>query len=86
MNLRDLLYPERAVAFAFKLLCAVLCLLALPEFLAALLPQLSGEQLFGFLVLCLLASPVAYVIREHRHRRPVRPTASLICWTGFGLR
>jgi len=72
MNLRDLLYPDRAVAFAFKLCCVILCLLALPEFLAALLPQLSGTQLLGFILLCLLASPTAYVIRERRHRRPVR--------------
>ena len=75
MNLRDFFYPERAVAFAFKLFCVCICLLALPEFLAALLPQLSGTQLFGFFVLCLLASPVAYVIRERRLRRVGRPAA-----------
>jgi len=72
MNLLDLLHPDRAVAFAFKLCCAILCLLALPEFLAVLLPQLSGTQLFGLVLLCLSASPIAYVIRERRHRRPAR--------------
>ena len=72
MNLRDLLHPERAMALAFKLCCAIFCLLALPEFLAALLPQLSGTQLLGFVLLCLLASPMAYLIRERRHRRPAR--------------
>jgi hypothetical protein len=70
MNLRDVLYPERAVAFAFKLFCAVVCLLALPSFFAALLPQLSGTQLFGWVLLCVLASPIAYLIRERQHRRP----------------
>ena len=58
MNLRDLLHPDCAVAFAFKLCCAILCLLALPSFLAALLPQLSGTQLFGLALLGLVASPV----------------------------
>ena len=72
MNLRDLLHPERAVAFAFKLFCVILCLLALPSLLAALLPQLSGTQLIGLLLLGLVASPIAYVIRERRHRRPPR--------------
>ena len=72
MNLRDLLHPDRAVAFAFKLCCAILCLLALPSFLAALLPQLSGTQLFGLALLGLVASPIAYVIRERQHRRPAR--------------
>jgi len=75
MNLRDFLHPERAVAFAFKLFCAVLCLLALPYLFAALFPQLSGTQLFGLVLVCLLASPIAYVIRERRHRRPVHRTA-----------
>ena len=75
MNLRDLLHPDRAVAFAFKLCCAILCLLALPSFLAALLPQLSGTQLFGLVLLGLVASPIAYVIRERQHRRPARQAA-----------
>ena len=70
MNLRDFMDPERAVAFAFKLFCVILCLLALPSFFAALLPQLSGTQLLGLVLLCLLASPIAYLIRERRQRRP----------------
>ena len=36
---------------------------------------LSGTQLFGLVLVCLLASPIAYVIRERRHRRPVHRTA-----------
>jgi len=75
MNLRDFLHPDRAVAFAFKLFCVILCLLALPEFLATLLPQLSATQLLTLVLLCLLASPIAYVIRERRHRRPVHRAA-----------
>ena len=72
MNLRDFLHPDRAVAFAFKLCCAILCLLALPCLLATLLPQLSGAQLFGAVLLGLVASPIAYVMRERRQRRPAR--------------
>ena len=72
MDLRDFLHPERAAAFAFKFFCAILCLLALPSFLAALLPQLSGTQLFGLVLLGLVASPIAYLIRERQHRRPAR--------------
>ena len=75
MDLRDFLHPERAAAFAFKVFCAVLCLLALPYLLAALFPQLSGAQLCGLVLLCLLASPIAYMIRERRHRRPVHRAA-----------
>jgi len=75
MNLRDLLHPDRAVAFAFKLCCAILCLLALPYLFAALFPQLSGTQLFGLVLLCLIASPMAYLIRERRHRRSVHRAA-----------
>jgi putative exporter of polyketide antibiotics len=72
MNLRDLLHPERAVAFAFKLCCAILCLLALPSFLATLLSQLSGTQLLSLMLLGLVVSPIAYVIRECQHRHPAR--------------
>ena len=75
MNLRDFFDPERAAAFAFKMFCVMVCLLALPSFLAALLPQLSGTHLLGLMLLCLLASPIAYVIREHRNRRPARTAA-----------
>jgi len=75
MNLQDFLYPERAVGFAFKLFCFILCLLALPSLLATLLPQMSGSQLFGLVLLCLFASPIAYVIRERRHRRPAQGAA-----------
>jgi len=72
MNLRDFFHPERAVAFAFKLFCAIVCLLALPSLLTALFSQLSGTQLCGAVLLGLVASPIAYVIRERRHRRPAR--------------
>ena len=75
MNLQDFLYPDRAVAFAFKIFCAVVCLLALPSFFAVLVPQLSGTQLFGLVLLCLLASPIAYLIRERRHSRPAHGAA-----------
>ncbi len=75
MNLHDLFSPERAGAFAFKLFCIILCLLALPSLLATLLPQLTGTQLFGLVLLCLLVSPIAYVIRERQHRRPVHRAA-----------
>jgi hypothetical protein len=75
MNLQDFLYPERAVAFAFKLFCFILCLLALPSLLAKLLPQMSGSQLLGLAMLWLLASPIAYLIRERRHRRPAHGAA-----------
>ena len=36
MNLRDFFYPERAAAFALKMFCVIVRLLALPSFLAAL--------------------------------------------------
>ena len=72
MNLQDLLHPERPVAFSFKLCCAIFCLLALPSFVATLLSQLSGSQLLGMMLLGLVASPIAYVIRERQHRRPAR--------------
>jgi len=75
MNLRNLLHPERAVALSFKLFCAIFCLLALPPFLATLLSQLSGTQLLGLMLLGLVASPIAYMIRERRHRRPARQAA-----------
>ncbi len=75
MNLRDFFHPERAVAFAFKLFCAIVCLLALPSLLTALLSQLSGTQLFGLALLGLVASPIAYVIRERQRRRPAHRAA-----------
>ncbi len=72
MNLRDFFNPERAAAFAFKLFCAILCLLALPSLFTAFFSQLSRAQLFGLLLLGLVASPIAYVMRERRQRRPAR--------------
>ena len=75
MNVRDLLNPERAAAFAFKLFCVILCLLMLPALFTALLSHLSATQLFGLILLGLVASPIAYMIRESRHRRPAHGAA-----------
>lgn len=72
MRVADLLRPETAVQFAFRLFCLILGLILAPTLLSSLLSSanLSIADCLGSLVLFAAASPVAYWARERRRRRP----------------
>jgi len=73
MRLTDLLNPERASKFAFKLFFLLFLLLALPSLAAKALAaiRIPAADAATIVLLWLLASPVAYYIRERR--RGTRP-------------
>ena len=66
MRLRDLLDPERALAFLMKI---AICLIGLSIFLQSVccaLRQISPAAVFGMLCIFFLLSPLAYFIRRWR--------------------
>lgn len=74
MRLQDLLHPERVIAFAARVFCGLLALLIIRELIGELISSFhfSSGDVLAFFALIAAASPIAYLIREHRRRaRPL---------------
>jgi hypothetical protein len=66
MKFRDLLDPERALAFLMKLALCLIGLSIVLQFACCVLRQTSPASVFGMLCTFFLLSPLAYVIRRWR--------------------
>lgn len=74
MKLKDVLYPERVVGAAFRGFLWVLALLLAGEFLQKFIAarSVSVRDLAVLFLIVLAASPIAYLVREKRHKRVPR--------------
>ena len=66
MKFRDLLDPERALAFAMKLALCLILLSVVLQFVCCALRYISPATELGMLCIFFLVSPLAYFIREWR--------------------
>ena len=70
MRFSDLLDSDRIVKMAFKFFCGLLALMLTPTLLANLLAAAHVSDATWLMLLC-AASPIAYLVREHRRDRPL---------------
>ena len=73
MRLRDVLDPERALAFLMKLAVCLILLSVFLQCVACYLRQASPSVGFAMLCVFFLLCPLAYLIRRIRQGRPQRP-------------
>ena len=69
MRLNDLIHPERGPESLVKLAIYPLIFLVVCSFILMLVAQLPARAVLGALFLLVLASPLAYLIREARGHR-----------------
>jgi len=74
MRLRDVLQPERVIAYTFQCFLWLVALLLAGELFANFVAMRHAPiwDIVVFLVIAAMTSPVAYLARERRRKRPGR--------------